>query len=484
MPYTAADQAYAQYGFMTQGMAAGAMVPGMPGSHGRFENAQVSSFHGPGSETAPGGWGAHGEQDSRAVHAASESSFVRGFFSKGQGSLEGRSSMSTDVDSNGSTLKSKNSWLDDGLDSKLGHGSSAGSTVTSAKGKGNSARDDWDRYPQSGFSAGDAPRDGKGHPFAFNRPANRKISHKGSGMKGTGPHSAGKGSDRSINWDGLLGLINEKSASSPAPLAGPPVPVTPVYEPRQKASTRVRREEPDRGRGKKMFLPQPEKEASLALRFERGDRIVCNLGELWIAGTVLDCHVSNPEGAHLARIPYVVKTDAFPGKFESRTISAPSDTDGVVCRERCFNHNQEDSLARWCAPAVTVESRKPLRFADGDRVAIRVKDLSGGYENWMLAGIVSTWTEMPLPSRLGNAHRLKPHVIVPYVLMSEGREVFYCHRDDHTLIRKPEHVPQIPLKSISKRFEKRRCSDGTVEMFDHVTLRSKPANEDDGSDSD
>jgi len=63
---------------------------------------------------------------------------------------------------------------------------------------------------------------------------------------------------------------------------------------------------------------------------------------------------------------------------------------------------------------------------------------------------------------------------VPYmVAVRANDQTFYCHRDDHTLIRKPENKPRSLGKTIAKRFEFRQSEDGTVEQFDHVTLRSK-----------
>merc|ERR1712187_1004929 len=62
---------------------------------------------------------------------------------------------------------------------------------------------------------------------------------------------------------------------------------------------------------------------------------------------------------------------------------------------------------------------------------------------------------------------------VPYLVLTEDDEIFYCHRDDHTLIRSPENVPRTPCKGVSQRFELRKRPDGTSERFDHVTLQSR-----------
>eukprot|EP00415_Alexandrium_ostenfeldii_P002595 UN2595 len=62
---------------------------------------------------------------------------------------------------------------------------------------------------------------------------------------------------------------------------------------------------------------------------------------------------------------------------------------------------------------------------------------------------------------------------VPYTVNADDGNAYHCHLDDHTLIRRPGNVPRVPGKSISKRFEERTLSDGTVEKFDHATMRGK-----------
>jgi len=66
-------------------------------------------------------------------------------------------------------------------------------------------------------------------------------------------------------------------------------------------------------------------------------------------------------------------------------------------------------------------------------------------------------------------------------------ETYYCHWDDHSLIRKPENKPLTLGKTISKRFELRPLNDELMEEFDHATERSravKAGNESSDCDSD
>lgn len=224
-----------------------------------------------------------------------------------------------------------------------------------------------------------------------------------------------------------------------------------------------------KGTSKGNWIGKPAPVPVAPLRFARGDRVVCNLGDLWIPGTVLDTNVENPQDPQMERIVYVVKIDAVDGRSPTRTIAAPEDTDAVIQRERCFDDQDEGSFAQWCAPLAPPATRKPLRFSAGDRVAVRVKDLPSGFENWSPGLVVSTWTQAS-----SRGLQAMPQAMVPYVVATDSRN-YYCHRDDHTLIRKAEHIPQAPQKSISKRFEHRRRPDGVLEILDHVTLRSKVA---------
>eukprot|EP00404_Azadinium_spinosum_P059534 CAMPEP_0180704188 /NCGR_PEP_ID=MMETSP1038_2-20121128/7018_1 /TAXON_ID=632150 /ORGANISM="Azadinium spinosum, Strain 3D9" /LENGTH=254 /DNA_ID=CAMNT_0022735995 /DNA_START=179 /DNA_END=940 /DNA_ORIENTATION=- len=208
--------------------------------------------------------------------------------------------------------------------------------------------------------------------------------------------------------------------------------------------------------------PQPPE-----LRFSKGDRVLCNVGDRRLIGTVLDKDVEDPEDPEEDNLAYVVKTDAIPGALESRTISAPSDFDEVICRERCFAQS-EVALTKWAAPIILPNQRKPLRFNLKDKVAIRVQDHSDGYEQWVCGEVLEVWPVLKGKPKEGF---LRTAEAVPYKVAVEKRGVFYCHRDEHTLIRLPENIPRTLVKTISKRFENRKLPDGAVEKFDHVTLR-------------
>jgi len=206
------------------------------------------------------------------------------------------------------------------------------------------------------------------------------------------------------------------------------------------------------------------------LRFSQGDRVLCNMGPRRFPGIILSTNNENPEDPD-HNIPYVVKTDNLPGVAASDTILAPDDIDELVCRERCFNSQSELDLAKWAAP-MDLNRTKPLRFSLGDIVGIRVMDCSDGYERWKVGKVVATWPALPCAATTGF---LKSATAVPYKiqLQEDFRQLFYCHRDEHTLVRRPENIPQTPTKTISQRFEKRRLENGLIEKFDHVTLLGK-----------
>jgi len=219
-------------------------------------------------------------------------------------------------------------------------------------------------------------------------------------------------------------------------------------------------------------------EMKCTYRFEQKDRVLCCVGDRWLPGSVLSTDVEDTEEPDGERLPYVVKTDGLPG-FEGRTISAPCDEDGTICRERCWHEETEQELAMWSAPVVPPRLRKPLRFALGDAVAIRIWDHDDGREQWALGLITAVWH--PLPGPHDAEGFLASGEAVPYRVQVEGEGSYLCIRDEHTLIRKPENVPRTLGFGISKRFEKRKLPDGTVEKFDHLTLRGRKV-QDDGMD--
>merc|ERR1719335_80623 len=62
---------------------------------------------------------------------------------------------------------------------------------------------------------------------------------------------------------------------------------------------------------------------------------------------------------------------------------------------------------------------------------------------------------------------------VPYKIDLTSGGWVYCHRDNHTLIRRQGMEPLTRVRGISKRLEVRKGQDGSKEKIDHMTERRK-----------
>jgi len=210
------------------------------------------------------------------------------------------------------------------------------------------------------------------------------------------------------------------------------------------------------------------------LRFDVGDRVLCNMGERRLVGVVKMKDVCNDgdhgegHGDHGEKIAYVVEPDTIPGSESKKMISVWYDEDEVVCRERCF-HESELWLTKWAAPIISESQRKPLRFSPDEIVGIRIWDTDDGFEQWVFGRVLEIWPSLPEPVQEGF---LQSADAVPYKVDVHGHGIFYCHRDDHTLLRRPENVPRTPGKRITPRFEPRKLPNGNMVMFDNLTLHN------------
>jgi hypothetical protein len=218
-----------------------------------------------------------------------------------------------------------------------------------------------------------------------------------------------------------------------------------------------------------------------ALRFRLNDRVVCNCGR-WIAGHVVGTAVRS-DGVIL---PYLVKTDKLPG-LPSSTISVPEDIDEVCVQEVCFDVDSQLFLVQAAAALVPLTSRPKLRFAVGDKVCCRIRNSpNDGLEQWVSGEVVALWPkafrDLDATWDMGEASGIFSDV-VPYevVEIPSGRRI-YCHRDEHTLIRREGFQPLERVRGVSKRMEAIKNKDGK-ELIDHVTERRRPC-VNDISDSD
>jgi len=214
------------------------------------------------------------------------------------------------------------------------------------------------------------------------------------------------------------------------------------------------------------------------LRFGLNDRVVCFCGPRHFSGHIVGTAVPDDEDL----LPYLVKTDPLPG-LPTRTISVPSDKDEICVQEVCFDPATQLDLVR-AAASLIAETRKPkLRFALGDKVACRIRNTQeDGLENWVTGSIGEIWPKIGEAAwDIGGMTGKFPD-IVPYKIELASGWV-YCHRDDHTLIRREGMQPITRVKGISKRIEHVTVADGSKFCIDHVTGRRKRLLED-LSDSD
>jgi len=216
------------------------------------------------------------------------------------------------------------------------------------------------------------------------------------------------------------------------------------------------------------------------LRFDLNDRVLCNFGDRWLSGHVVGTAV--PEDEEL--LPYLVKTDPLPG-LPTKSLSVPFDDDGTCTQETCFDPTSQLNLVKAAAVVISESSKPKLRFALGDNVVCRVRnDLKDGLEQWVPGVISLLWPKLPGDHnwRMGDFSGQYPD-LVPYKVDLASGVWVYCHRDDHTLIRRKGMEPQTRVRGISKRMEVRTCEDGSRERVDHVTERRKRLMSVDPSDS-
>lgn len=151
----------------------------------------------------------------------------------------------------------------------------------------------------------------------------------------------------------------------------------------------------------------------------------------------------------------------------------------------CFDPRSQLHLVKSAATRLTGSTKPNLRFAEGDKVAVRVKNAQDGLELWVSGGVAALWPTLPGASKWQMADMSGEFPTeVPYrVDLSPGGWCF-VHRDHHTLIRRDGLQPQTRVKGISKRMEIRKMQDGGREQIDHQTERRKAMLDDSDDDSD
>jgi len=206
------------------------------------------------------------------------------------------------------------------------------------------------------------------------------------------------------------------------------------------------------------------------LRYGLNDRVICNCGR-WLPGHIVGTAVVS-DGTIL---PYLVKTDMFPG-LPSNTISVPMDNDDDVCiQEVCFDPREQLWLIQ-AAAALVHDAKKPkLRFAAGDKICCRVQNIPNDkLEQWVSGEVRAIWPkpfgDLDQSWDMGEVSGEFPDTVPYHVIDTSGRHI-YCHRDDYTLIRREGFQPFTRVRGVSKRIENVKAKDGSKEKLDHVTER-------------
>lgn len=203
------------------------------------------------------------------------------------------------------------------------------------------------------------------------------------------------------------------------------------------------------------------------LRFGVGDRVLCNIGPRHVSGVIVDTAV--PSHSNELVLPYLVETDPFPG-YASRRICVPQDSEVVCVQETCFDAETELDLIRSATQVIEDTSRVKLRFGLGDKVICRVEnDAEDWLEVWVPGFVKGVWPSIGEASwslgKLANVVHYK-------VELATGKWI-YCHRDDHTLIRRQGMQPKSRVAGISKRYENIVEPRGRKFRLDYETGRRK-----------
>lgn len=216
------------------------------------------------------------------------------------------------------------------------------------------------------------------------------------------------------------------------------------------------------------LVTSAQHDESLGLRFQKSDRVLCNIGLYWAAGTVLEVNVMDVEDPQGPTIPYLVRLDAQAGFREP--IQVQFDDATTILREVCFDAQDELMLTKVAAPLL--QGNPPsLRMGTGSHVCCRVQDQADLRACWETGLVEEIWPTLPPPYVLPHGRRTAQSV--SYLVRLDSGRLVYAHRDDHTLVRPSAYIPQQRERGIAYRFEVLKLSDGTCAKFDHQTLQHR-----------
>ena len=219
-------------------------------------------------------------------------------------------------------------------------------------------------------------------------------------------------------------------------------------------------------------IVQPLLDQSVHLRFQKGERVVCNVGSEWLSGSIAAINEKRPQERET--IPYVVKLD-LPGKL----FSAPCDDNDTIRAEICFGRSTDGVVfTLYCLPQVC--SSKPRRFAVGERVACAVEDCIPTPTGtvWAAGTVLELEVSMGAAAEARSSGRKWGSSGVPcaaYRVQIDAGYSVLVHKDEHWLIRDLAHQAEGVRQGSCgsrclSRMEKRQREDGW-ETIDHMTRR-------------
>lgn len=163
------------------------------------------------------------------------------------------------------------------------------------------------------------------------------------------------------------------------------------------------------------------------IRFRRFHRVLCKIGgdRQWASGTVQAVNESDPQDPR-RKLPYVVKIDPPNG----RLVTVPNDISNLVRAEVCFG-SRADALFFTLFSLPMAASKKPRRFAVGERVACAVEDDSDEYSMWAAGTVteVDVSVESDAVEVLPQREWKGENAVVPYRVQLDNGMVVLVHRE-------------------------------------------------------
>ena len=231
----------------------------------------------------------------------------------------------------------------------------------------------------------------------------------------------------------------------------------------------------------KPLLDRHEEEEALKLRFGKGSHVLCNMGDMWMCGSVQGVNVPDPQQAWVT-YPYVMQLDPP----HSRLISAPSDNNDTIRPEVCFGQDSDGPMFTLMSLPHVANTQKafPRRFNIGERVACLIEDAIPDPQGSVWAAGTVTEVDINMEEAVAQyvPYRNWPAGVplVPYrVQLDKGCSVL-VQKDEHWLVRDLVYQPEGPCDAKGPtrckctRIQTQQHGDSLISV-DHMTRKTRPA---------